>query len=86
MRNHDIDRLRVEESRALADLRTAEKRMEAGEQELERELDEFDADVDKAEDTIDGYLRAENGGRAPEHPSYWHTRGPKARRAQRPHR
>lgn len=85
MRNHELDRLRIEESRALAELRHAEERMAASERELERRLDDFDADVDSAENTIDDYLRTENGGHEPEHPPYWHARAPKkSGRARRP--
>jgi hypothetical protein len=54
--------------------------MAADERELEQELDDFDADVDGAEDKIDGYLRVENGGQEPDHPAYWHAHAPNGKR------
>jgi hypothetical protein len=48
MRDLEQDRLKIEATRALADVREAEERMAGGERELERELDAFDADVDRA--------------------------------------
>jgi hypothetical protein len=74
MRNEEVDRLRVEEDRELAGLRKAERRMATEEKELERELQHLDADIEAAEETVDVYLRAENGGHDPDHPAYWHKR------------
>ncbi len=73
MENAASARRRVERYRDLSAIRTAEGRMEAEAVEMDDELDRFDADIEQAEETIDRYLRQQNGGREPDHPSFWRT-------------
>jgi hypothetical protein len=69
-------RLHVATDRELAAIRKAEQRMAAEERGLERRLDDFEVDIERAEQTIDVYLRAENCGHEPDRPPFWRTDGP----------
>ena len=71
MDNADNARRRVETYRELSAIRAAERRMAAEADELEQGLDRFEADIERAEQTIDVYLRQQNGGREPDHPASW---------------
>lgn len=76
MENADSARRRVETYRDLSEIRAAEGRMEAEAAEMDGKLDRFDADIEQAEETIDVYLRQQNGGREPDHPSFWRATRP----------
>jgi hypothetical protein len=69
-------RLHVATDRELAAIRRAEQRMAAEERGLERRLDDLEADIERAEQTIDVYLRAENCGHEPDRPPFWRADGP----------
>jgi hypothetical protein len=73
MDNADNARRRVETHRELSAIRAAERRMAAEADELEEGLDRFEAEIQRAEQTIDVYLRQQNGGREPDHPASWRT-------------
>lgn len=77
MDDQERARLHVATVHELAGIRKAEEHMSAEARELERGLDVLESDIERAEQIIDVYLRAESCGREPDHPPFWRTSGPK---------
>jgi hypothetical protein len=76
MNADDQARRRDEGDRDRMAIRKEERSMAAEERELEHELEGFDADVDRAEHSIDDELRAEHFGHEPEHLPFWRAGAP----------